>query len=480
MKKLLFLLTIVLAIVITLPLSSQVSFTTDGSDPDASAMLDVKSTTSGMLVPRMTEAERDAINGGTFATGLIIYQTNNSPGFYYYDGAAWQKLVAGDDGDWAYNGNDIYSTNSGNVGIGTSTPVRTLHVNGHVAFGTEVTAARAIRSLNLIANNAVMRVWRVTDVTTLAPAVELIWGTQANAWEEGNLWWDFYLNAADGSFNIRDRMAGVSGENRLLIDTLGNIGVGTNTPTQDLHVSGNMRLTGSLYDAVNSPGTSGQFLQSSVTGVYWVDASSTDDGDWTLSGNDMYNSNTGNVGIGNPTPSNQLSVGGDADFSGDVSIGTTSPATGLLIYQTDGVSGFYFYNGSKWVLFDSWHGSTTRIKITPMDFQTDDPDDNLDMDQQGRWCRETGSASPVLTMAIPTGYKATHVMIYGEDSNNSVTVRANEITNGTTNTSLGTGNVNTEINITDLNSTNTNYISIYINLGNGDEVYGGYITIDPL
>ncbi len=158
----------------------------------------------------------------------------------------------------------------------------------------------------------------------------------------------------------------------------------------------------------------------------------------------------------------------------------TSPATGLLIYQTDGAPGFYYFDGSIWVPFDSWHGSRSQIKITPMDFQSDDRDDNLEMDQNGRYCSETGNASPVLTMAIPTGYKATHVMIYGDNSGNSITVIANEINDGSTNTPLGTGNINTEIDITDLPSTSTNYISIYINLGGGNNVYGGYIKIEPL
>jgi hypothetical protein len=62
----------------------------DSSNPDASAMLDVKSTTKGMLVPRMTSAERVAIS--LPATGLLIYQTNNSTGFWYFDGAVWKAI----------------------------------------------------------------------------------------------------------------------------------------------------------------------------------------------------------------------------------------------------------------------------------------------------------------------------------------------------------------------------------------------------
>ncbi len=53
----------------------------DGTDPDASAILDVKSTTKGFLAPRMTLAQRNAIV--TPATGLIIYQTDGVTGFYF-------------------------------------------------------------------------------------------------------------------------------------------------------------------------------------------------------------------------------------------------------------------------------------------------------------------------------------------------------------------------------------------------------------
>ena len=45
-----------LLVLISLGLSAQVSINTDGADPDASALLDVKSTNRGLLPPRMTQA----------------------------------------------------------------------------------------------------------------------------------------------------------------------------------------------------------------------------------------------------------------------------------------------------------------------------------------------------------------------------------------------------------------------------------------
>ena len=67
----------------------------DNPNPDASAILDLTSTSKGLLAPRMTQIERNAISSP--ATGLLIYQTDATPGFYVYDGTAWIKILnAGD------------------------------------------------------------------------------------------------------------------------------------------------------------------------------------------------------------------------------------------------------------------------------------------------------------------------------------------------------------------------------------------------
>src|ERR1700754_1364288 len=58
--------------------------------PDASSLLEIKSTSKGLLIPRMTKNQRDAISSP--ATALMIYQTNSAPGFYYYDGSKWTAV----------------------------------------------------------------------------------------------------------------------------------------------------------------------------------------------------------------------------------------------------------------------------------------------------------------------------------------------------------------------------------------------------
>ncbi|MEZ4965120.1 MAG: tail fiber domain-containing protein [Saprospiraceae bacterium] len=70
------------------PLAAQVAINQDNSTPDPSAMLEVKSSERGLLIPRMTSAERDAIANP--AAGLIIYNTQDSC-FNYFTGQAWVK-----------------------------------------------------------------------------------------------------------------------------------------------------------------------------------------------------------------------------------------------------------------------------------------------------------------------------------------------------------------------------------------------------
>lgn len=66
------------------------------TSPHPSAILDVSSATKGVLIPRLSQSQRDAV--GSPAAGLLIYQTDGTAGFYYYNGSAWQVLGAGGSG----------------------------------------------------------------------------------------------------------------------------------------------------------------------------------------------------------------------------------------------------------------------------------------------------------------------------------------------------------------------------------------------
>ena len=84
--------------VIVLMLFTALSYAQVGiniATPHTSSALDITSTTGGLLVPRMTEAQRDDINSPSNpATGLMIYQTDGTVGFYYYNGSSWAEVAA--------------------------------------------------------------------------------------------------------------------------------------------------------------------------------------------------------------------------------------------------------------------------------------------------------------------------------------------------------------------------------------------------
>ncbi len=77
------------------PLLSQVAINADGSSPNSSAMLDVKSSNKGLLPPRMTHAEINAIPSP--ANGLIVYctdcGTDGAGSFYGFYNGSWQRLL---------------------------------------------------------------------------------------------------------------------------------------------------------------------------------------------------------------------------------------------------------------------------------------------------------------------------------------------------------------------------------------------------
>jgi hypothetical protein len=86
MKKNLCLLSVFFLIGI-MTFAQSVGINTDNSAADNSAMLDVRSDTKGFLMPRLTQSQREAIISP--ATGLMVFQTDGTVGFYYYNGTSW-------------------------------------------------------------------------------------------------------------------------------------------------------------------------------------------------------------------------------------------------------------------------------------------------------------------------------------------------------------------------------------------------------
>ncbi|MBX2982739.1 MAG: hypothetical protein KF843_08705 [Flavobacteriales bacterium] len=104
------LLVTLLLLALSLGLRAQVAINTTGAPPAANAILDISSTNKGLLIPRMTRAQRIAIAAPP--QGLMVYQTDSvttdPKGLWYYDPATpivgW-KHVAWGPALWKLGGN---------------------------------------------------------------------------------------------------------------------------------------------------------------------------------------------------------------------------------------------------------------------------------------------------------------------------------------------------------------------------------------
>ena len=191
-----------------------ISINTAGASPDASAMMDIQSTDKGILIPRMTMAERNAISSP--AQGLLVY-VSDSDLFSFWDGTAWNLIEQ--DYDWLRTngehatsiGNSIYT--NGNVGIGTNSPSFPIDIQG---TGGERLRAYSTDSYyaGLLAKNSTR---------------EFFIGIQA----------DFETNDASSGFHIYDNTAGAR---RFVIDKDGDIGINQSNPNARLHVNGDVRI----------------------------------------------------------------------------------------------------------------------------------------------------------------------------------------------------------------------------------------------
>ena len=59
--------------------------------PGASSILDISSTTKGIVLPRMTKVQRNAI--ASPVAGMAVYQTDNTPGLRVYNGTNWMRFT---------------------------------------------------------------------------------------------------------------------------------------------------------------------------------------------------------------------------------------------------------------------------------------------------------------------------------------------------------------------------------------------------
>jgi hypothetical protein len=130
--------------VLIVTVQAQVIISAGGSLPDPGAMLDISSTTRGLLCPRLTEIQR--LNILLPPDGLSVYQSNNVSGNYFSMGAVWKRqitfsstaisqgsiLFAVGNEISANSGQLFWDINNSRLGIGTSSPGQKLSVHGTI------------------------------------------------------------------------------------------------------------------------------------------------------------------------------------------------------------------------------------------------------------------------------------------------------------------------------------------------------------
>lgn len=372
MRKLIFALS-------TLVLSSSVFGQNVGigtNTPDPSAKLDVTSTNSGLLLPRVSlVSNTDAVTIPSPATSLLVYNTNvfitggDGVGFYYWYAGAWFKLKSNFGGvsitDWTKTGNSFTSpvnnfigtidpvdfvtrtsnvermrvSSAGNVGIGITNPLGRLHLLG-TSQNTLIVESPDYPEISYRVSGATKSY--IGIVTT---AGGYFTGSSVDDW--------IFRNEGGASIKF-----GRSATTDMTIASTGNVGIGIIAPTQKLDVQGgNARINNAFIGDVGHGANYGGIAHSSsaTTTGYALIQSST--GDYTL----INKENTGTGWIGFRVANADVAV---ITNGGNFGVGTTAPAYKIEangdIYanggwmRVSGNQGLYFQSyGGGWHMTDA-------------------------------------------------------------------------------------------------------------------------------
>ncbi len=262
---------------------------------------------------------------------------------------------SGGSGYWSKSGDDNISYMDGNVGIGTTTPGEKLYVVGNInATGIICDSNGCIGD----GGGMAFGVWNDLDN-----------GGTADTVSEGEI----YTAATDGIVVAHTTRPGRSGASptRFRIESP----VGTIRTQQQEDNQGNNQYLG-----VTSPVKMGDTWTVIVSGnavsggedyVYWIPIVSSGgsgaDSDWIIDGNNMSSGVSGNVGIGTTAPNEKLTVVGNINLTGNLSLGN-----GKIMYN-DSSNAYTYYNGSEWKEFGTGKGSVPAGTISAF-YSTTCPD----------------------------------------------------------------------------------------------------------
>jgi hypothetical protein len=317
--------------------AQNIAINTTGATANASAMLDITSTTSGLLIPRMTSVQRAAIGGP--AQGLIVYDVTLNA-FYYYNAGWWPLLSnsSSTSGGWSLTGNA--GTTAGTNFIGTTDVVdwviktsntERMRITSGGLLGLGTAAPSYLFTIGGTGN-----IFGVDNMASFA-ARNSASGYETYFWPR---WSDniMYMNYGSAGFNIRN-----NGSGSTMFMTNGNfVGIGTTAPLYRLHVQGT--IAGSYVAASFNTDPGGYALIGQNTaasgagvgiGVVGITAQNTGFG---LYGKNNNTTGTAVFGAGNNIAGTYLTAGSGGAFTGTVGaagFSTSVNGTGLYGFASD-------------------------------------------------------------------------------------------------------------------------------------------------
>ena len=358
---------------------SQVGINTNSPDP--SSALDIQSTNGGILIPRLTQDQRDAI--AYPATGLLIFQTNESAGFYFYNGEEWTRIEgAGFDQSSEAAAEGITEVIAG---YGLSGGGNTGQVTLDIDFTTFSTVMPGLTDYVVGFDQTGESLIRISDILALAPEGNPgPVGPQGEQGEQG-VRGDDGIDGAQGPDGPTgpqgpQGVAGTDGANGIdgaqgpqgeqgpagpagptgpqgpqgVAGTEGTDGVdgGQGMSAYEIWLSlGNTGTEQDFIDSLTGPqGETGPLITGAESQTLYNNGS-----EWVATSN-LSNDGT-NVGIGTSSVDASAILQIESTSKGVLFPRMTleqrniisSPQTGLLIFQTDNTPGFYFYDGSSWL-----------------------------------------------------------------------------------------------------------------------------------